>query len=166
MKTLNLTISAPIASYGTTPRFQQRLTQYAPTKSAIVGMIACAMGIPRDESIEHLNALSMRVVSVSGGEIEQDLQTVRCAVTNDGTPDRAALTNRHYIPDYCADVELSGDDALIDAVEYAVRFPRWQLFVGRRAHVLDRPLMGISPAAAVVECAAKYRKTLEDLAQG
>jgi CRISPR system Cascade subunit CasD len=142
---------------------QHRLTQYAPTKSAIIGMIACAMGIPRDESIGHLQTLTMRVIGFSGGEIEQDFQTVRGAVTNDGAADRAAITTRHYIPDYCADVELSGDDALIDAVEYAIRFPRWQLYIGRRAHVLDRPLVGISMDAAAAECAVKYRNTLEEL---
>lgn len=120
---------------------QHRLTQYAPTHSAVIGMIACAMGIPRGESIAHLEALQMRVIGVAGGVPEQDFQTVRDAVTNDGTAGRNAITTRHYIPDYCAEVELTGEDALIDAVEQAIRFPRWQLYVGRRANVPDRPLV-------------------------
>jgi CRISPR system Cascade subunit CasD len=144
MKTLTLTLSAPIASYGNTPRMQHRLTQYAPTKSAIVGMIACAMGIPRDGSIEYLEAIDMCVLSVNSGAIEQDFQTVRGAVTNDGGSDRSAITTRHYLPDYCAEVEIAADGTLIDAIEYALKYPKWQLYLGRRAHVLDRPLVALS----------------------
>jgi CRISPR system Cascade subunit CasD len=120
---------------------QHRLTQYAPTTSAIIGMIACALGISRDEPIDHLHALKIEVVSVNGGKIEEDFQTVREAVTNDGAGGRAAITTRHYVPDYRAEIQLSGGDDLIDAIEHALRFPRWQLYLGRRAHVLDRPLL-------------------------
>lgn len=141
MKKLIITLSGPMASFSPSPRMQHRLTQYASTKSAIIGMIACAMGIPRDESIEHLQAITMRVISISGGEIEQDFQAVRGAATNDGAADRVAITTRHYIPDYSAEIEVEGDDALIDAIEHAVRFPKWQLYIGRRAQVLDRPLV-------------------------
>lgn len=104
-------------------------------------MIACAMGIPRGESVSHLEALQMKVIGIAGGVIEQDFQTVREAATNDGSSGRSAITTRHYIPDYCAEIELSGEDALIDVVEYAIKFPRWQLYVGRRSNVPDRPLI-------------------------
>lgn len=141
MKTLTLTISAPLASYSNSPRLQHRLTQYAPTYSAVIGMIACAMGIDRNASIEHLKTLKMTVLNIAGGDMEQDFQTIRDAVTNDGTPGRNAITTRHYVPDYCAEIELSGDDDLVDAVAQAVQYPRWQLYAGRRSNVLDRPLI-------------------------
>ena len=143
MTTITLTLSAPMASFSSQPRLQHRLTQLTPTKSAIIGMIACAMGLGRDDSYDHLNTLTVSVIDVAGGKPEQDFQTVHDAVTNDGSAGRAAITSRHYIPDYRAVVELTGDDDLITDVTHALQFPHWQLYLGRRAHVLDRPLITI-----------------------
>lgn len=142
MKTLLLTLSGPIGGYSSAPRLQHRLTQLEPTYSAVIGMIACALGIDRGQSIEHLKTLEMRVTAISGGEKEEDFQTIRAGVTYSGDQGRNVITTRHYVPDYCAEIELSGDDELMGAIEEALRFPRWQLYLGCRSNVIDRPVLG------------------------
>ena len=49
MPKLVLKLAGPMAAYGTGPRLQQRLTEDAPTESAIRGMLCAALGIRRGE---------------------------------------------------------------------------------------------------------------------
>ena len=64
METLELTLSAPIASFGFGMRLQHRLTQVSPTKTALVGLIACAMGLSRDDDLGGLNSISFSTKNV------------------------------------------------------------------------------------------------------
>ena len=141
MKSLKLTLSAPIASFGTSPRMQHRLTQSEPTHSAVVGLIACAMGLGRDADFSEIKQISMTVMSVSHGEPFIDFQTIRDAVTISGIGGRNAITYRHSLPDYLAVVEIAGEDDLIDRINSALQRPVWQLYLGRRANVLNAPIV-------------------------
>lgn len=141
MKGLNLHLEAPIASFGVGPRLQHRLTQSAPTFSAIVGMIACAMGRKRDEPIDDLKQITMSVISVSHGDPYVDFQSIRDAVTVGGDSGRNAISYRHLLPDYYAIVEIRGDNELIDRIHEAFRRPVWQPYIGRRSNVLSGPIV-------------------------
>jgi CRISPR system Cascade subunit CasD len=143
LKTLDLQLSAPIASFGTTPRLQHRLSQPKPTHSAIVGLICCAMGLGRSDDFGAIKSIKMRVLELSHGEPFMDFQTIRDAVTVDGTGGRDGITYRHNFPDYYALVEIKGDDALIDTIESALKRPKWQLYLGRRSNVLNAPVVAI-----------------------
>ena len=56
MKTLTIKLTAPLQSYGNEATFERRTTSYYPTKSAVIGMIAAALGYRRtDERILKLN---------------------------------------------------------------------------------------------------------------
>ena len=64
---LGFLIDSPMMSWGTSSRFNQRETEAYPSKSALVGMIAAAMGIDKhspDEAVEiaKLTALRLTVV--------------------------------------------------------------------------------------------------------
>ena len=56
--TILLRLEAPMQSWGDGSRFQLRRTADAPTKSAVLGMLLCAGGIPRIESDAHLRRLN------------------------------------------------------------------------------------------------------------
>ena len=65
MKSLLLKFAGPLQSWGTDSHFETRHTDYYPSKSAVVGMIAAAFGYRRsadcDEEIAKLNDLDFAV---------------------------------------------------------------------------------------------------------
>lgn len=50
MKTATIRLTAPLQSYGNPTSFNQRTSDSYPTKSAIVGMIAAALGYSREDN--------------------------------------------------------------------------------------------------------------------
>ena len=51
MKTATIRLTAPLQSYGNSASFNQRTSDSYPTKSAIVGMIAAALGYSRESKL-------------------------------------------------------------------------------------------------------------------
>ena len=49
MATLLLRLAAPLQSWGMDSKFETRKTNREPTKSGVVGLLAAALGIRRDE---------------------------------------------------------------------------------------------------------------------
>lgn len=143
MNILTFVLSGPMAAYTTSPRFENRLTQYRPTNSAIIGMIANAMGLKRGETSPTLESVTIEVGEFSGGDIEQDFQTIRDAITYGGDGGRNVVTRRQYVPDYYAEVTITGDESAITEIKHALQYPKRALYLGRRANVLDRPPVGL-----------------------
>ena len=148
MKKLKLHLAAPLASFGSGMRLEHRQTAPAATRSAIIGMIACAMGRARGSDNSDLEQLTIEWGDQAHLGASSDFQTVRNGVTYGGSQGRAIITTRHFLQDYSGSVELTGEDALIDSVERSLRLPTWQLYLGRRAHVLSAPIVQ-SAATAV-----------------
>lgn len=138
METIRLTLSAPIASYASTPRLQHRLTDVEPTPTAIQGLIRCALGLRRGEPGPDVQ---VRVVESSHAGQMRDFQTIRGAATYSGLSGRAAITTRHYLTEACSVVEVSGKTDVIQQIANALECPRWQLYLGRRSCVCDRPVI-------------------------
>lgn len=147
MKKLTIHLTAPLASYGVGMRLQHRQTAPTATRSAIIGMVACAMGRARGRDNSDLEQLTIEWGEQDHKGVTKDFQTVRNGVTYGGSPGRAIITERHFMQDYSGSATLSGDDALIDSVEAALRLPTWQLYLGRRAHVLSAPIVQTSAVA-------------------
>ena len=63
MSTLLLRLAAPLQSWGLESKFDTRQTGREPTKSGIVGLLACALGIARDDqaALAELNALAIAI---------------------------------------------------------------------------------------------------------
>ena len=60
MKTLTIKLTAPLQSYGNEATFERRTTNDYPTKSAVIGMVAAALGYRRaDARIASLNELQL-----------------------------------------------------------------------------------------------------------
>lgn len=61
MYTLLLRLSGPLQSWGADSLYDNRNTDYYPTKSGVIGLIAAALGLKREDSLEKLNTLKFGV---------------------------------------------------------------------------------------------------------
>ncbi|RMC51986.1 type I-E CRISPR-associated protein Cas5/CasD [Lactobacillus sp. ESL0225] len=129
MKTLTIRLTAPLQSYGNEATFERRTSGDYPSKSAIIGMIAAALGYSRDdERVQELNKLQFAVRIDQPGKILTDFQTVEWKT---GT---RKITYREYLQDAVFVVAIGGDPDDIDRIKYALKHPRYALFLGRRAN--------------------------------
>lgn len=140
MKTLIIKLAAPLQSYGNEASFGRRTTNYFPTKSAVLGMIAAAMGYRRDDKrILELNDLSFAVRIDQPGKITTDFQIAEYAKNANKTARK--LTYRNYLQDAVFLVGISSEkDDWIDKIKFAVQHPKFQLYLGRRSNPPAGPL--------------------------
>lgn len=138
MKTLLIKLSGPMQSWGNEATFEWRTSHHAPTKSAIIGMIAAALGLRRtDERIAKLNELKYAVRIDQPGKMTTDYQTVHYRFK---TRVNTKVTNREYLQDAVFVVAVGSEDkALIETIALALERPKFALFLGRRAF----PLTGV-----------------------
>ncbi len=138
MATLLMRISAPMQSWGTQSHFSHRDTGREPSKSGIVGLLCAALGRPRSESIDDLNALKMGVRVDRPGTILRDYHTAGQGgyyKVGGGIGKNTILSERYYLADAKFLVGLEGDRALLDELWAALKQPTWFLFFGRKAFV-------------------------------
>ncbi|MFH0800036.1 MAG: type I-E CRISPR-associated protein Cas5/CasD [Pseudomonadota bacterium] len=145
MPTLLLRLAGPMQSWGTTSRFAQRDTGKEPSKSGVVGLLAAALGIDRENwaYLEPLTRLSMGVRHDRPGVPKRDYQTAGCAATDtiikaDGTQakDGGVVSDRFYIADAAFLVGLECDDrSFLEQIHAALRDPVWPLALGRKSYV-------------------------------
>lgn len=162
--TLLVRCQGPMQSWGTRSRFGQRDTGLEPSKSGIVGLLACAMGRPRGHDPSDLAQLVMAVRVDQPGHTESDYQTIGGGQFKgqdygvskaNGAKGQTALSTRHYLADANFLVALSGDAALLGEAHAALRDPAWPLFLGRKGFVPGAPpwipdgLMQADPVAAL-----------------
>lgn len=138
MKTLTIKLAAPLQSYGNEATFNYRTSYHYPSKSAILGMIAAAMGYRRDDDqhIQQLNQLAIAVRIDQPGTILSDFHIVEY----NRKKNERKLTYRDYLQDAVFLVAISGKGNQIDEINEALRHPRFQLSLGRRANVPAGPL--------------------------
>ncbi|MFC6253282.1 type I-E CRISPR-associated protein Cas5/CasD [Secundilactobacillus hailunensis] len=136
MKTLTINFNSPLQSYGNEASFSRRTSSDYPSKSAVIGMLAAAMGYRRDDNrITALNDLKFAVRVDQPGRTLTDYQTVEW---KKGT---RKITYRDYLQDAVFVAAVGSDDSqLIDELADALRHPKFQLFLGRRANVPAGPL--------------------------
>lgn len=126
MSTLLLRLKGPMQSWGVSSKFDTRTTERAPSKSAIIGMLACALGRRRNESIDDLNALRFGVRIDDEGKLMRDYHTAKSAKS-------AYVTHRYYLADAAFLVGLEGDDGFIKQIQEALLHPYFPVFLGRRS---------------------------------
>lgn len=130
MAVLLLRLNAPLQSWGCESRFDTRDTGREPTKSGVIGMIAAALGIPREsgeEALERLNKLRFGVRIEREGRLLKDYHTAKSSKS-------AYVTNRYYLADAVFLVGLESDDTeLLSSIQTALHSPVYPLFLGRRS---------------------------------
>ncbi|WP_314731110.1 type I-E CRISPR-associated protein Cas5/CasD [Oribacterium parvum] len=134
MKTILLKFSGPLQSYGTSSHFQTRYTDYYPSKSAVLGLLAACLGYRRDEE-EKLRELSTLKFAVRIDQQGGLLKDYHIAMTDKEIVEipQTYVTNRYYLEDALFVVALSGMDELIDTLTKAIKSPYFQPFMGRRS---------------------------------
>lgn len=140
MKTLTIKLTAPLQSYGNEATFSRRTTHSYPTKSAVIGMIGAALGYRRDDTrIQTLNKLSVAVRVDQPGKVMTDFQIVEYAKNANKTARK--LTYRDYLQDAIFLVGIGSDNhQLIDQIKFALKHPKFQLYLGRRSNPPAGPL--------------------------
>lgn len=128
MSTLLLRLAAPLMSWGLDAKFERRTTETAPTKSAIIGLLSCALGYRReDEAIARLGkSLRYGVRVDQEGQLLRDFHTAKSTKTS-------YVTNRYYLSDAVMLVALEGEEALLEQLAEALRHPAFPLYLGRRS---------------------------------
>mgnify|MGYP002600596367 CR=1 FL=1 len=136
MATLLLRLAAPLQSWGSDSKFETRKTDREPTKSGVVGLLAAALGLRRDdtEGLARLNGLHFAVRADREGSLLVDFHTAK-------SRDTSYVTYRHYLQDavFLAGLE-SEDEALLRELEAALRHPVYPLYLGRRSCPPTLPL--------------------------
>ncbi|MGI5506333.1 type I-E CRISPR-associated protein Cas5/CasD [Lentzea sp. CA-135723] len=140
---LALCFDAPMQSWGIRSRGVIRDTTSEPTKSGVVGLIAAALGISRedDHAIAELARLRLAVRVDREGILERDFHTTQNVPTTKGTGHRTVVSERYYLADALFLVVLQGDEHTLSRIAAAVDRPHWPIFLGRRAFVPARPLL-------------------------
>jgi CRISPR system Cascade subunit CasD len=136
MSTLLLRFAAPLQSWGSSSRFQRRETNKEPTKSAVIGMLAAALGRRRSDAINDLQAIQFGVRLDQSGKLLRDFHT---AHTADGK--HSFISQRHYLSDAIFLVGIQDDDVKLIEYEQALLHPVFPLFLGRRSCPPTQPLV-------------------------
>ena len=134
MKTILLKLSGPLQAWGVESHFETRQTDNYPSKSAIIGLIAGAIGYRREEEkILELNKLDFAVRIDQKGVILKDFQTAKM-YSEKGDLKRTYVTNRYYLQDAMFIVAISNEDEnLMKNIYDSLKFPYFQPFLGKRS---------------------------------
>lgn len=135
MKTILLKFAGPLQAWGTDSHFEIRHTDFHPSKSAVIGLIAASLGYRRDEDekIRKLNEMDFAVRIDQKGRLLRDYHIVQ-KNKKTGSVNRTYVTHRYYLEDAVFLVAVShSEDEFIDVIEEGLRRPYFQQFMGRRS---------------------------------
>ena len=156
--TLFLRLEGPLQSWGERGRWSIRDTALEPTKSGVIGLIACALGYGDDERIRPLSQKTRMGVRVDApGRLITDYHTIGggydypTLLTAQGKPKKTPkgkphteISQRDYLCDASFLVALQVKDtanaALITQMAHALQNPVWPIFLGRKACLPATPV--------------------------
>ena len=154
-----LHIDSPLQSWGTNSRFQHRSAGYAPSKSAICGMICAACGVAKQstaetEIISAFAEVKMDCYTLKSDGVLTDYHTVQNFRRARGAIEAndAVLTYRQYWQSARYNVVLSSKDyAFICRIHAALQSPVWGVWFGRKccipaAPIIQEPVMAEADA--------------------
>jgi len=183
MKHLALYLRAPLQSWGASSKFGDRGTLDAPTRSGLLGLLAAACGVDKNDEardrewLARAAKLSVAVLAFRRGDRMPDYHTVGARydrddpwqkrmipTTPDGKPRGTDLTHRDYLADSVFGAVLSGDDTLVDEMAAGLADPVWGVWLGRKSCIPTEPILaGVfeSDDAARDALAGRLRGSLE-----
>jgi CRISPR system Cascade subunit CasD len=172
--TLFLRLEGPLQAWGERGRWSVRDTAPEPTKSGVIGLIACGLGYREDEQIRALSIKTRMGVRVdAAGRIIIDYHTIgggyyqpqllQADSKPKGKPGNVhtELSYRHYLCDASFLVALQlrerDEERLIDQMAHALQNPVWPLFLGRKSCLPGRPVFaGVGYYQDLVEALTKH----------
>lgn len=139
--TLLLRLQGPMQAWGVQSLFSVRDTTREPTRSGVVGLLCCALGRHRSESLDDFASLRMGVRVDREGIVMKDFQTARNILKASGKTDGNVISDRFYLADAAFLVGLESDDeVLLERLQTALQHPKWLLYLGRRAFPPTKPV--------------------------
>lgn len=147
MSTLLLRLAGPMQSWGTDSKFDVRRTQREPSKSGVIGLVAAALGVSRQDrqALATLACLRFGVRVDREGTLLRDYHTAHGKTCK--KEEVVYITNRYYLADavFVAGLE-SENEALLEKIGEALASPAFPLYLGRRScPPTGRIFLGISP---------------------
>ncbi|GAB3379692.1 type I-E CRISPR-associated protein Cas5/CasD [Spongiibacter taiwanensis] len=150
----------PLASWGNIAIGESRHSFHGPTKSAVMGLVAAALGIRREEESQHLRLnreYHMASALFSQGSLLRDYHTVQAPDTVGKFTYRSrrdelvigkdrlgtVLSSREYRSDALAWVALRAEDGVpytLEQIADGLRTPIFTLYLGRKSCPLAAPL--------------------------
>ena len=171
---LALLLDGPVQSWGHASRFERRTTALHPTRSAVLGIIAAALGIDKhapDETSQLARLDALRVTTVKfdkrdgrGQELPiqrlEDYHTVTGIRRASGKVDDDATvqTYRHYLLDARFGMLIEGPSVLLEEIATALRTPRSRAWRGRNCCLPASPLLDAPPGDLSVVWAALLQR--------
>lgn len=147
-KLLVLCLEGALQSWGEDSKWDIRDSSDMPTKSGIVGLIACAMGLERGEpEIAAMSeAITMAVREDRAGTRLWDFHTVTGAplLNAYGKPRSTGntfISKRQYLQDASFLVFIDCADNWREKIVQALLHPKWCLYLGRKSCVPSRPVL-------------------------
>lgn len=156
--TLFLRLEGPLQAWGERGRWSVRDTASEPTKSGVIGLIACALGYADDKRIQSLSQKTRMGVRVDApGRIISDYHTIGggydypTLLTAQGKPKKTPkgqphteISQREYLCDASFLVALQvkniTNSELISQMAIALQNPVWPFYLGRKACVPSTPV--------------------------
>ena len=168
---LLLRLEGPMQSWGTRSRWDVRDTALEPTKSGVIGLIGCVMGLARgDPTFERLDRglrfgvridrpgmVSTDYHTVTGyhrtaaGDFKHSNGTARSLAKAQEHPESTIVSPRDYLHDASFLVALASDDrALLRQLAGELghphwpgdlKHPKWPSYLGRKSCVPSRPIL-------------------------
>ena len=145
-----LRLEGMLQAWGDHAKWDVRDSGDFPSKSGVVGLLACAMGLMRGSSeIADLSAnLHIAVRADRPGVRMLDFQTVqghpRLATADNGlrAPDNSTIVSpRWYLQDASFLVAIQTTTAWTERITAALRKPVWPVYLGRKNCVPSRPIL-------------------------
>jgi CRISPR system Cascade subunit CasD len=175
MSALAFYLDAPLQSWGASSKFQRRETGSFPNKSAVIGMVAAALGIDKHtpgeaEKLVSLTKLHFTAVKIDskkaitrmmdfhtiGGGYEKSSslrEKMSIPQKASGAPFGTVITRRSYLTDARFAIVLDGDAKVLENVKAALENPVWGVWFGRKTCL---------PATPLTPCLEKDRQAALD----
>jgi CRISPR system Cascade subunit CasD len=149
--TLFLRLEGPLQSWGERGQWSVRDSSLEPTKSGVIGLVACAFGYAEDEQIRPLSEKTRMGVRVDApGRLITDYHTIGgrydypALLTAEGKPKKTPkgqphteISPREYLCDasflVALQVKDTADAGLIGQMADALQNPIWPIFLGRKS---------------------------------
>lgn len=152
---LLLRLAGPLQSWGLRSSFNRRETNAEPTKSGVLGLLAAAAGLAREDPLDDLIPLRLGVRVDQAGTLLRDYHTVsdyrgrpllQSGVNAKGVQRPTSpvkhthVTVRYYLQDAVFVAAVAGPRALVTTLDHAVRSPAFPLALGRRSCPPTQPV--------------------------
>lgn len=145
---LLLRLEGMLQSWGEDSKWDYRDSAGMPTKSGVVGLLACAMGLERDDpQIAQLSqSIQLAVRADRPGTRFVDFQTVtgNPLITANGTKRTLGdtfISRRCYLQDASFLVAIETTAEWYERIVTALKAPKWCIYLGRKNCVPSRPVL-------------------------